>query len=131
MSNKNCGNCEKIERDYNSCIDYLITNVGRATYQMKKDRINDGFIDIDLELSRCESFINKEKDRPDNFGIREIHRNNICYVLQPLEYVQYKFHEHKISTYSNSKKLFIQEVFKDFRNYHGEFREALKRNYTG
>ena len=121
MSNKNS---EKIERDYYSCVDYLMTNIKNATSQMKKDRINNGIIDIDLKLSQCESFIYKSTcygDHEDDFGTRKIHKNNICYILQPLEYVQYKFPEYRISTEHNSNKLLIREVFYDFR----------KRTYTG
>jgi hypothetical protein len=132
MSSKKCEkseNCEKIEKDYNSCIDYLITNVQQATNQMKYDRINDGFINIDLKLSQCESFINKEEYMPNYFGIREIHRNNICYVLQPLEYVQYKFPDYKITPYTNSNELFIQKVFNDFKNQYTITRNEFRRNY--
>ena len=72
-----------------------------------------------------------KKEYTDNieFGTRTIQKNNIYYILNPLEYVQNKFSKYTISNsdimnnihYNNANKLVIQEV-RDNKVYYKRYK---------
>jgi hypothetical protein len=116
---------EKLEKEYNSCIDYLSTTIKQTVFQMEKDRINTGIINIDLKLSQCESFVVKPpiNNNFNTFSSRTIQKNNTAnYLLDPLKYVQSEFTKYKITNIDynyeyppkkylvNISKLVIEEI---------------------
>ena len=124
---------EKLEKEYNSCIDYLSTTIKQATSQMEKDRINTGVIDIDLKLGQCESFVVKPpiNNNFNTFSYRTIQKNNTNYLLDPLRYVQSEFTKYKITNVNynyedppkkylvNISKLVIEEIIDSKIYYSG------------
>ena len=95
---------EELEKKYSICVDYMMDIVKKTTKQMKKDKITE--VVIDLDIKQCEPFMTStsvEKIGEINkFEYKTIYKNNMIIKLDPFQYVSNSFSKYKLSSYTGT-----------------------------